>query len=139
MLRYVVPAIAALLLPATAFAGSLSITVAGVRNAAGSVRAAVYDEASFLDDVKRIAGATAPATAGEVTLVVPELPAGRYAVAVFHDENANGRLEKSFLGAPTEGFGVSNDARGSFGPPGFSAAAFTIGGADSSIRIRLNY
>jgi uncharacterized protein (DUF2141 family) len=37
--------------------------------------------------------------------------AGIYAIAVMHDENDNRRLEKNFLGVPTEGYGVSNYKR----------------------------
>jgi Uncharacterized protein conserved in bacteria (DUF2141) len=40
------------------------------------------------------------------------------------DENGNGVLDKNFFGVPVEGYGFSNDARGSMGPPAFEKAAF---------------
>jgi uncharacterized protein (DUF2141 family) len=43
------------------------------------------------------------------------IPPGTYALAVIHDENANGKLDTSWLGIPTEGYGFSNDVKGSLG------------------------
>src|ERR1700730_11432692 len=37
---------------------------------------------------------------------------GTYAVACFHDENDNGRLDTGLFGIPTEGTAASNNARG---------------------------
>lgn len=45
------------------------------------------------------------------------LPQGSYAIACFHDENDNDKLDRAFSGFPTEAYGFSNDARGVFGPP----------------------
>lgn len=61
---------------------------------------------------------------------------GRYAVACYHDENKNGELDKSFVGIPTEEYGFSNDARGSFGPPDLADQLFNVSGS-TSIRITL--
>ena len=41
-----------------------------------------------------------------------DLPAGVYAVSVFHDENMNQKLDKNFVGVPKEEYGASNN-RGS--------------------------
>ena len=67
------------------------------------------------------------------------LAPGRYAVIVFHDENADGRLEKSLLGIPEEGYGFSNGASGFLGPPGFDAAAFDLKDGGLTVRIRIAY
>jgi uncharacterized protein (DUF2141 family) len=62
-----------------------------------------------------------------LTVLVPDLPLGKYAVAAYVDNNKNGRQDKNFLGVPKEIYGFSNDARGMFGPPDFTEAAFDIG------------
>ncbi|MBX3272718.1 MAG: DUF2141 domain-containing protein [Sandaracinaceae bacterium] len=49
---------------------------------------------------------------------------GEYAVAVFHDENANNDLDRNIFGIPSEGTGASNDAHNPFGPPGYDDARF---------------
>ncbi len=54
------------------------------------------------------------------------LPIGEYAISAFYDTNHNGELDKNLLGIPTEPYGFSNNARGSFGPAKFEDAAFTI-------------
>ncbi len=66
------------------------------------------------------------------------LPPGSYALAVFHDENDNGRLDTNFLGIPTERLGFSNDARGMmFFPPSFTAARFAVPGTGAVISVKL--
>jgi uncharacterized protein (DUF2141 family) len=52
--------------------------------------------------------------------VVVELPKGKYAVSAFHDLNSNNKLDKNLVGLPTEKYGFSNNARGTFGPPALS-------------------
>jgi uncharacterized protein (DUF2141 family) len=65
-----------------------------------------------------------------------DLPPGEYAAVAFQDVNGNGILDKNFLGIPKEPFGFSNGARGSAGPPKFSAAAVTLN-PDGTTRIEL--
>ena len=48
-----------------------------------------------------------------------EVPPGSYAVIAFHDINSNEKLDTNMLGIPTEPYGFSNDARGTFGEPDF--------------------
>ncbi|MEM9189042.1 MAG: DUF2141 domain-containing protein, partial [Myxococcota bacterium] len=58
----------------------------------------------------------------------PVLAPGRYAVAVWHDEDGDGELDTNFLGVPQERIGASNNAQGTFGPPRFRDAAFRVQG-----------
>src|SRR5215813_5735647 len=127
-----------LLLGATALASAanLTVTVKDVRNANGSVLIAVYDLSGF----GKPELAKAKQNAGEVKFVFQGLPAGKYAVAAFHDENGNGKLDRNSLGVPTEGYGFSNDAQGTTGPPNFNQAAFDFDGkTDKAISFSLNY
>jgi len=73
-----------------------------------------------------LTGQVIEASGDTVVAMFQGLGAGRYAVAVYQDENRNGKLDKNFLGMPTEPYGFSNDARGSMGPPSFDAAAVDI-------------
>jgi uncharacterized protein (DUF2141 family) len=36
------------------------------------------------------------------------LEAGTYGITLLDDENANGKIDKNFIGIPKEGFGFSN-------------------------------
>ena len=66
------------------------------------------------------------------------IPQGTYAIACYHDENDNGKLDSNFLGIPKEGTGASNNARGSIGPPKFKDAKFQLV-SDTSLTIKINY
>ncbi len=51
---------------------------------------------------------------------------GEYAIGMIHDENLDGELETNFIGIPKEGFAVSNNATGNFGPPDFADTKFIL-------------
>jgi uncharacterized protein (DUF2141 family) len=50
-------------------------------------------------------------------------------VAVFHDENGNGKLDTNFLGIPREGVGVSNNKLRKLGPPTWEDSKFGLAGS----------
>jgi uncharacterized protein (DUF2141 family) len=55
----------------------------------------------------------------ETAFTIFNVRPGKYAISSFYDANNNTKLDKNFLGAPTEKYGFSNNARGTFGPPDF--------------------
>ncbi|MEZ7831006.1 MAG: DUF2141 domain-containing protein [Gammaproteobacteria bacterium] len=55
-----------------------------------------------------------------------EIPAGTYVIGYYIDANENEKLDTNFIGIPKEQFGFSNNARGTFGPPSFESASFTL-------------
>jgi uncharacterized protein (DUF2141 family) len=63
---------------------------------------------------------------GKCTIVLDKIPKGEYAIACYHDENNNKKLDTNFFGAPVEGTGASNNAKGSLGPPKFKDAKFMV-------------
>jgi uncharacterized protein (DUF2141 family) len=63
---------------------------------------------------------------------------GSYALAVIHDENGNGRLDK-FMGIPREGFGFSRNPRIRMGPPRFDEVRFDVAGANVRQVVRMKY
>ncbi|MGA7828725.1 MAG: DUF2141 domain-containing protein [Geobacteraceae bacterium] len=68
-----------------------------------------------------------------------DIPPGRYAMAVVHDENMNGKLDTNWMGIPTEGYGFSNDAKALLGAPSFSAASFLYDGRNIEMTMKLHY
>jgi len=108
-------------------AEDLTVEVQHVFPNAGPVMVAVYDKAEdFPAPQKGLAGQAVEAQGESAEAIFHGLAPGRYAVAVYQDLNRNGKLDKNFLGLPTEPYGFSKDARGSFGPPSFDAAAVDI-------------
>src|SRR5579875_2911301 len=67
------------------------------------------------------------------------VPPGRYGVAVIHDENANQKLDRNFLGIPKEGFGFANNPRVLLSAPSFQAASTDVTCPVTTIPIRLIY
>ncbi|WP_018294438.1 DUF2141 domain-containing protein [Mariprofundus ferrooxydans] len=68
-----------------------------------------------------------------------DIPPGKYAMAVVHDENMNGKLDSKWLGIPSEGYGFSNNPKTLLGAPSFSAASFRYDGRSIDMTMRLNY
>lgn len=129
--------VATLLIATAAMAADLEVSVEGLRSAEGNVRVALHrraDAAEFPDGAG-VAGVFRLAEPEGVRVVFADLPAGDYAVAVFHDADGDGELGTNILGIPIEGYGFSNDARGFMGPPSFDAAAIAVGGDDDLISI----
>lgn len=80
---------------------------------------------------------TVPAAA-TVKLRFTNLKPGRYAIALLHDENGNGKVDKTLM-LPREGFGFSRDAKIRMGPPSFENAAFDLGPDRERQRIKMRY
>jgi uncharacterized protein (DUF2141 family) len=119
---------------------SVQVTVTELRSAKGQVLACLTTRADAFPDCDKDPLArklTVPA-ASEVHLDFGTVPAGRYAVSVIHDENANGKLDTR-LGIPREGYGFSRDAAVRMGPPKFESAAVAVEGETVRLTIRMRY
>lgn len=111
-----------------AWAGDLELALQGSGITGSTLYIAVHsspDDFPVRDAkaIKRATVATGPVT----RLVISGIPAGEYAVAVYADLNGNGELDSNFIGIPREPVGISNNAKGRFGPPKFADAAFRVG------------
>lgn len=105
--------------------GNLHVEVKGIKEISGDVQIGVYNKADgFTQKDKVYIGHIIAVRGTKVTLQIPNLPHGKYAITAFHDKNKNGKLDKSIFGVPTERYGFSNNARGTFGPPDFESASF---------------
>ncbi|MET0543915.1 MAG: DUF2141 domain-containing protein [Variovorax sp.] len=117
-------------------AADLHVTVSDGPAAPSTLYVALFDTADALAADKALAAQTLPMRNGAAQLVFVGLPAGRYVLKSFADENGNGKLDTNLVGLPIERYGFSNDAKGRMGPPGFDAAAIPLD-ADGTVAIRL--
>ncbi|QJD99362.1 DUF2141 domain-containing protein [Massilia forsythiae] len=117
-------ACALLCLSAAASAANVEVHVTGVTPGKGKINVAVCDQERFLKQCAY--SASAPATAAETVVTVPNVPAGTWAVLAYQDANENNQLDRNFIGIPSENYGFSRDARGKFGPPSFGDAAMAV-------------
>ena len=133
-------------LSAVAFAQSpcpgIHVNVLNIKNSTGKVACALFKSpVGFPTEFLRYATnlMAIEIQKSQARCDFEDIPPGTYAIAVVHDENMNGKLDTNFLGIPTEGYGFSNDVKGLFGPPSFSAASFTYDGRDIDLTISLHY
>ncbi len=71
-------------------------------------------------------------------VIFTNLPYGSYGVSLYHDENANGKMDKNVMGIPKEAYGFSNNAKGFFGKPSYKDVVFQLNSAEKQISINLN-
>jgi uncharacterized protein (DUF2141 family) len=124
-------------------ASRIEVTVSGVADGPGLIGCALFSSATgFPLETPRHALANVRVTAvgGAATCVFEGIAVGEYAVAVVHDADDNGRANTNFLGAPTEGVGVSNNTLPSLSLPRFEDCRFAVvEGETKRLAIALRY
>ena len=120
----------------------IHVQIRNIRNSTGTVDCALFESPEgFPTEVLRSATniLIIKVRQTQARCDFEDIPPGRYALAVIHDENMNGKLDTNRLGSPTEGYGFSNDVKGVFGAPAFSAASFAYDGRTLTLTIDLQY
>jgi uncharacterized protein (DUF2141 family) len=104
------------------------------------VRCGLYSSpGGFREPGHELRGAVAQIKNGLAACVFNGLPAGTYAVAVFHAEHNETQMETGLFGKPKQGYGFSNNPASTFGPPSFnSAAAFEYKGGSLNLPVQLS-
>jgi uncharacterized protein (DUF2141 family) len=119
--------------------GSVDIDVSGLRNAKGALQACLTrNPARFPDCKSDPAALRAEAPASTHHLKIDHVPPGRYAIAVFHDQNSNRNLDK-FAGIPKEGFAFSRNPSIKFRAPRFEEVAIDLAAGTTEVRLKMNY
>ena len=117
----------------------LVVEVTGLSSNAGKVHFGLYDDpAAFPEDEGRVEGTRVKIKDRRAIAVFKDLRPGRYAVAVYHDENGNGEFDQALFGIPLEDFGFSNDATVFLGPPSFGEAQVSVPKEGARITIHMN-
>ncbi len=107
--------------------GQLHVRITGFETDDGALAVALFaNEADYENQDHAVRRAWLEVTGDEVEWIVEALPPGEYAAVAYHDINGNRKLDFRLFGMPKEPVGVSNNARGAFGPPGFDAAKFSV-------------
>lgn len=117
----------------------LQLLLTGLTDGKGSVYIAVFDrkEAFLQTDQARVKKIVPILQSGALEVLLPDLLPGTYAISCFHDLNGNGKLDKNFLGIPSEPYGFSNNARPKFRAPNWEEARFEWKGDTRQISIKL--
>lgn len=124
-----------------ASAVQLHVAVTNVRDGGGLIAVTLYadDPRRFLARRGSLYVGRVPARTGTTQMCIHVPAPGTYALAVYHDQDANRRFNRSGIGLPAEGYGFSNDAPALFGLPSFRSVRFAVPRTDMTIRIRMRY
>lgn len=120
---------------------SLTVKVHDLRNSKGVIQFALYNKEGTIPDerytkyYKKLIGEISE---GSTSVTFDNLPSGKYAVNILHDEDKNGKIDKGLI-LPKEGIGFSNyKSIGLSNRPKFSKASFDLT-SDMTIDVKIIY
>ena len=116
------------------------VVISNVERSVGLIAADLYPrgEETFLKGSKgRLKKVTFAAKAPVTTFCIQAPEADEYAIALYHDENANGDLDKGAFGIPSEPYGISNNPKIRFGPPSNAESLFSVAPGGVTVEIEL--
>ena len=120
-------------------ASDISVEVTNIVRENGTIKIGLYKKAeNFTSTSKFYKNQTVEIKSNSVKLVFKNIPNGTYAISLFHDENENSKLDKNFLGIPTEGYGFSNNIRHLLRGANFEEASFELN-SDKNLSIEMGY
>ncbi len=119
--------------------GTVIVEISDINDPKGLMSIGLYsNKKGFPDKGKEYKGKDVEVTGQTLVYTFEDVPFGTYAIAIFHDTNSNGKLDKNFLGIPKEGYAFSNNVFGTFGPPDFKDASFEFDG-NKTVKIKMGY
>lgn len=120
---------------------SLTVEVKDLRNSEGTVLFALYNRKDAFPDEhykKYFKKLTGKIVNGTSLVTFENIPVGKYAVNILHDENNDGKIKKGLI-MPIEGIGFSNyKSIGLSNKPTFSKASFDLQ-SDKKIKVNIIY
>jgi uncharacterized protein (DUF2141 family) len=118
---------------------TLTVNITGISSIKGDVYVYLYtsEEGFPIEISKAKSFKKAEVVSKNVSVIFKNLKPGIYAVSVYQDIDANGKINQNFLGIPKEPVGVSNNAEGFMGPPKYDDAKFNLN-SNKTIEIKLN-
>lgn len=125
--KYLLVLVTMLLLSGTDDSSIMLLKIGGVTESKGQLMIAVYNsEQDFpKHDKSHLRIVYNLKNWKKESITIKGLRVGHtYALAIYHDENENNKLDKNMFGLPLEKYAFSNNARGTFGPPSFKESSF---------------
>lgn len=117
----------------------LDVDVQKLRNSHGVVHACLTRNPAHFPDCRGDPAALKQSVpAGKPQIHFAGFVPGVYALTLFHDENANHRLDK-MMGIPKEGFGFSRSPVVRFGPPSFDNVRIDLAPGITRATVRMQY
>ena len=126
---------------ASLLAADIAVDVEGVRNDRGQVLISLFANAKgFPSDYKQaIQSRIVPAVKGSTAVIFTNVPPGKYAISICHDENKDGKMNTRSLGRPKEGYAFHKQQGPRFGPPKFSKSVFDVATNGLQVAAKMAY
>ena len=99
----------------------LEIEIVNLKNDKGVVCLTLFDSNN-----KLLVDRKATVSNKKCILIIDNLKSSKYAIKYYHDANSNNKFDTNMLGIPSEGYGISNNAYGNFGPQAFDKWLFEV-------------
>lgn len=112
--------------------GRLVVQIAGLRNDAGVVRVALFNnEGDYKADKDNVGDHAFKKDAVSIkdkqaVCTFSDVPYGDYVVKFFHDEDNSGKFVTGTFGIPKVEYGFSNNVKGLMGPPSYDKARLSF-------------
>ncbi|RPE08318.1 DUF2141 domain-containing protein [Chitinophaga lutea] len=140
-LRYLIPGLILTLFSClTAGAQTkYAVKVTNLGNKTGKLYIGWYGNAgTFMKRDKTVFAKVVPVSGkSEVLVEFDRIPAGKYAISVFLDENGNGELDTNLVGIPREKYGFSNNVLPAMRAATYEEAVFEVKDAPGNLSIKL--
>ena len=142
LLNVVLLATLGIIIATSALAANVNVQLNGLRNSKGQVMVTVFNQTGFLKTP------AIGANGKPIYFTIPtpnaahfqvELDPGQYSIVVVHDENMNGKMDKSIIGAPSEGGSCTGKGMPSFSAPKWEDSNFTMGTLDLNFVLKMKY
>lgn len=105
--------------------GKLLLDVKNIRSTDGMIWVGIYNSPSnYLQKEKAIVKGFHIRQTGSVLIPLDDMPYGEYAIAIFHDENNNGELDRTLIGIPSEPYAFSRKPSSKWRIPDFREIQF---------------
>ena len=119
----------------------LNVVAQGLRNGNGLLAITIYADnpSKFLVRHGSLYVARVAATQGTTQACVFLPRTGVYALALYHDENADRKFDRTGIGFPAEGFGFSNNPATVAGLPSFRSVRLNVPRTGLTTRIQMKY
>jgi uncharacterized protein (DUF2141 family) len=107
--------------------GDIVVEINGCENSDGVIQIGLYNsKTGFPEYDKSYEGVSLSASKETVVHTFTSIPAGTYAIAAWHDENEDKKINTNWIGIPSENYGFSQNKFGTFGPPDFEDVSFEV-------------
>ncbi|XOV66076.1 MAG: DUF2141 domain-containing protein [Fluviicola sp.] len=125
--------------PTPEYSAVLTVEITHIKNKKGRVEIGLYNSYKNFPKVgKQYKKARVKPEGNTLKYKFTGLKSGKYALAIYHDENGDKKCNKNIIGIPTEAYAFSRNFRPSLSAPSFSDCSISLKSA-RLIKIKLVY